>query len=138
MQSIQPINDYILTGEGDLVEILIQTGNPNLNSHELVELLEWIRSYNQQAGDQRNVEVVGFIDITPDYPLSALIEFLSSVDPQKIDDVNDKLSCFTRFSPHWFMYMDLDHEEKSECANSVREVHASLVENRNTYVTASS
>ena len=138
LQAIQPINEYILTGNGDLEEILIQTGITSLKIHEVLDLFEWMRSHNQETTVENQVEIIGFIEITPEYPISSVIDFLSIVDPNRIDDVKDMLSCFTSHSPNWFMYMEVAHEQKNDCANSVRDIYGLLIENQSAYEALSS
>jgi erythromycin esterase len=55
----QPINDYILTGKGDLATVLTGQGYTAWDTEEFSSLLDWLRSYNQKVPDERKVRFYG-------------------------------------------------------------------------------
>lgn len=56
--SMQPINDYLLTGKGDLTQTLTAMGL--YNSEELLHLFQWLKEYNQTKATDEKIEVIGF------------------------------------------------------------------------------
>ena len=55
----QPINEYVLSGKGDLPSLLTGQGYVVWDTQEMVALLEWMRRYNQTVPDGRKVKFYG-------------------------------------------------------------------------------
>ncbi|MBY0506676.1 MAG: erythromycin esterase family protein [Bryobacteraceae bacterium] len=73
------LNDYVLTGEGDPAKLLKGLNNPLLDTEEVLEMIRWIRAYNQ-AGRGR-VEFVGFDMQDPTVAMENVQRFLAEADP---------------------------------------------------------
>ncbi|WP_373517880.1 erythromycin esterase family protein [Pricia sp.] len=55
----QPINDYILTGKGDLAKALTNQGYMPWDTEEFLAMLDWMRAYNQKVSDEEKVKFYG-------------------------------------------------------------------------------
>jgi len=55
----EPINDYILSGKGDLYSALAQQGYSVWNTEEFADLLIWLKEYNRKVSDERKVHFYG-------------------------------------------------------------------------------
>ena len=55
----EPINDYILSGKGDLYSALSQQGYSVWDTEEFADLLMWLREYNRKVSDERKVHFYG-------------------------------------------------------------------------------
>ncbi len=55
----EPVNDYILSGNGDLYSALTQQGYSVWDTEEFADLLMWLREYNRKVSDERKVHFYG-------------------------------------------------------------------------------
>lgn len=55
-----PINDYVLYGKGNVHEVVSGQGFGIWNTLEVVEMVEWMRTYNQTVPDEKKVRFLGF------------------------------------------------------------------------------
>lgn len=58
----QPINDYILTGKGDLATVLTGQGYMGWDTEEFSAMLDWMQTYNQNVPDEKKIRFYG-IDV---------------------------------------------------------------------------
>lgn len=58
----KPINDYILTGRGELAEVLTAQGYMAWDTEEFTSLLYWMRAFNEKAPEGRKLRFYG-IDV---------------------------------------------------------------------------
>ncbi len=72
------INDYIQTGNGDPKEALAGIYFWTWNTHEVLDLIEWMRAYN--ASHPKKLQFVGFDAQTPDVAARNVDAFLAKVD----------------------------------------------------------
>lgn len=56
---IEPLNDYVLHGTGDVNEALTAQGYIAWDTEEITAMMEWIRGHNSRVNDERKVQVVG-------------------------------------------------------------------------------
>lgn len=54
------INKYILSGKGDIYYALASQGLLVWNTEEIINMIEWLRDYNQTVPDDRKVRFMGF------------------------------------------------------------------------------
>lgn len=54
------INDYVLRGKGDAHTALASQGFWTWDTEEVIDLIEWMRAYNQTVPDERKVQFYGF------------------------------------------------------------------------------
>ena len=55
----QPINEYVLSGKGDLPSLLTGLWYVVWDTEEMIALLDWMRRYNQTVPDERKVKFYG-------------------------------------------------------------------------------
>lgn len=58
----EPINDYILTGEGDRDSVLTGQGYVPWDTEEFSAMLDWLKAHNQRVPDEKKVRFYG-IDV---------------------------------------------------------------------------
>jgi erythromycin esterase len=83
------INDYVHTGKGELTEIL-RGYHP-----EVLDLVQWMRAYNEDPSHPRKVSFYGF-DIVDAGPMAKdnVAQYMQKVDPQAAKQVADNYSCY--------------------------------------------
>ena len=55
----EPINDYILTGKGNLATVLTNQKYTAWDTEEFSAMLDWMRNYNQKVPDEKKVRFYG-------------------------------------------------------------------------------
>lgn len=55
----EPINDYLLTGQGDVRSALTRQGYVAWDNEEFLAMLEWLRAYNRTVPNDRKVRFYG-------------------------------------------------------------------------------
>jgi erythromycin esterase len=76
------INDYILYGKGDAYTALFSQGLAVWKTEEIIDLIEWMRSYNKTVNDDKKVKVRG-LDIRVNYVgdnFEIIEDYLKKVD----------------------------------------------------------
>lgn len=134
------LDRYVRTGEGDAEVLLSGLYFWTWNTESVLEMIEWIRSYNQTGGD------VGFYGNDMQYPGMALhnVEgFIGEVDPDRSAEVEGLLACLGDYAngPNGQFpstrYGDLTGGERSACAEDLEAVRALMVDNAAVYEGAS-
>ena len=77
------INDYILYGKGDAYSALGSQGLAVWDTEEIIDLIEWLKNYNQSVPEEMRVKLRGF-DFRENYPgnnFTLIKNYLRKVDP---------------------------------------------------------
>ena len=126
------INDYVHTGKGELTEIL--KGYPA----EVLDLVQWIRVYNEDPSHPRKVSYYGF-DIVDAGPMAQnnVTQYVQKVDPQAAKQVEDSYSCYPANSEacrtklqvvyDWFAQHQSDYSAKSSPEEFSLALHSARV-----------
>jgi len=80
------INNYILYGKGDAHTALGSQGLMVWDTEEIIDLIEWLRKYNQSVQEEKKVSIIG-LDIRCNYigdNFADIQHFINKVDPQNI------------------------------------------------------
>lgn len=78
------INNYILYGKGDVYTALGSQGLMVWNTEEIIDLIEWLRKYNQSVPEEKKVIIRG-LDIRCNYVgnnFSTIKNYINKIDPR--------------------------------------------------------
>jgi erythromycin esterase len=75
------VNDHVLNGKGDPANALARLETWTWDTEEVLELIRWMRRYNQDPKHSRKVKFYGFDMQFPVVAAQALIRYLKEVDP---------------------------------------------------------
>ena len=78
MPETRRLNEYVLTGRGDVHAALAGLYFPYWNSREVLDIVDWIRAYN--ASGKGRVELWGFDMQTPGVAMDSVRAFVSELD----------------------------------------------------------
>jgi erythromycin esterase len=78
MAATEKINHYLLTGKGDVKKLLAQLGFWTWNTEEVLDLLVWMRMYNQKSTTK--IRIVGIDMQLPEASLTTLQQFSDQRD----------------------------------------------------------
>jgi len=92
----QVVNDYVLNGTGTAEEAVRAIGFAIYRTQEMVDLVEWIRQYNQSVAAEEQIHFYGFDMQRYDHNIRGLLAYLEQVDPEVVEpdraglaDLND-------------------------------------------------
>ncbi|HIP70907.1 MAG TPA: erythromycin esterase family protein, partial [Anaerolineae bacterium] len=138
------INRYVRTGEGNPEELLAGLHFWITNTEELLAMIEWMRSHNQNPGDAPQVSFYGLDMQFPAMPMGIVIDYFEQIDPEKVSLVNELYACFQPYANYYNnkdttkAYNDLPGEEKALCGENLQQVSDILANNQETYQASSS
>jgi erythromycin esterase len=76
------LNDYVLTGKGDPIELLEGLHFWTCNSQEVLDMVRWMRRYNADAAHTNKVKFFGFDMQFTEAAASNVAAFLRRVEPE--------------------------------------------------------
>ncbi len=80
----QPINDYVLYGKGNCLEVLSGQGYVVWDTEEMVATLNWLRTHNQTVPDEKRVKFYG-IDIKHnEYGKKSVLNYLHKIASERL------------------------------------------------------
>jgi erythromycin esterase len=135
------INDYVLSGEGNVKELLAGLQYWPWNTQEMLDLIEWIRDYNAQRGGAPPVRFSGFDMQNAKLALNDLHSYLQMVDPDAATLAEANTGCFHPYMDYTFQqveYAQLGADTKAACRQDLQAVYDSLSAQQATYEARSS
>jgi erythromycin esterase len=95
MAETEALNEYVLTGRGNLDQVLADMFAPMYRSDELRELFTWMRDFNKTS--RKKLQVKGICSSQLPYSFASLRTALKKVDPPAAKELNDQvLKMFSR------------------------------------------
>ncbi len=77
------VNDYVLNGKGDPAAALAGMYFWTWNTEEVLDMIRWMRAYNEDPAHDKKVQFLGFDMQTTPVAVSNVDEYLEKVDPQE-------------------------------------------------------
>jgi erythromycin esterase len=81
----QAINDYVLEGKGDLAALLTAQGYVVWDIEEILEMLDWLHSYNKAVKPEKKVHFLGMDLWHNEYGREKVIDYLRNFVPEMVD-----------------------------------------------------
>ena len=104
--SCQPINDYVLYGEGDRETVLTGQWYVVWDTEEMAAMLDWMRAYNQTVPDERKVKFYG-VDINRnENGRQAVLDYLRKVDPDSSTNTEPLFAALAVEESKWSRRID--------------------------------
>lgn len=132
------VNEYVHTGEGVPTELLAGLQSWTLNTQEVLDMILWMRSHNQNPGNAPRVNFRGFDMQSSSMAIDNVIAFFHSVNPETEKEVETLYAPFRPHANDEESYSGLPLQTKSQCRTNLQRVHEMLQENRAMYEAASS
>jgi erythromycin esterase len=129
------VNDYVLTGKGDAARVLADLGN--WNTEEVLELLRWMRRYNEDPKHPRKLSFHG-VDMQSTVVASRSVgDYLARVDEPFAKVVRERLAPLA-VPKKWFQNVrTMSTEDKQALAAFLQEVADRFDARKRLYVRAS-
>ncbi len=132
------VNDYVFTGQGDPAERLEGLYFWTWNTQEVLDMILWMRTHNEDPGDAPTVSFLGFDMQFPGMAMDNLIAYLEQVDPNAVEQVTASYSCFYRYRDMPREYTTVPSETQAECRASLQAVYDKLSQRQADYEALSS
>jgi len=136
-----PINAYVQTGQGTVDDALALgglVGRDWMDTYEVVGLLKWMRAHNKGAEQDALLSFRTFDFDETRRPLEVVLDYVRDVDPDRLEQVEEKLECYARGLAQYGLYASLDAEALARSRQGVEAVHDLLLEREDAYRAASS
>ena len=78
------INDYVLSGTGDLSQALATYGAWTWDTKEVREMIEWMRDFNKTVPEQKKVRFLGYDPDSDKYGGEVVTSYLKLVAPGRV------------------------------------------------------
>lgn len=137
MEDVAPINDYILTNQGELWRLLSSL-DEHWRAPEVLDLIKWLRAHHASPGSARRVTLVGFDFQNAAQAMRAVENYLSKVDPDAQKLAHERYHCFRTVRADYSDYAQWPVIEQVECQQKLQQVYDDLQRQRAAYEAASS
>jgi erythromycin esterase len=139
------VNRYVLTGEGDPAKLLANLYFWTWNTQEVLDLIKWMRRWNETALADRRVQFVGFDMQFPGAAMDTVTEFVQRVDPTSLSYVGGRYACLALYRNHGRVFIRsaaqygaLSAPQKDACKTGLHEVLAFIDDRQASFEAASS
>jgi len=132
------VNDYVHSGMGDPAKLLAGLHFWTWNTQEVLDMILWMRSHNENPKGLPKVSFHGFDMQYPQMAMDNVVNYLKKVDPPEAQRAEFLYSCFRPYQNRPGDYINASAETKSECQKNVQEVYDLLKENQKKYEELSS
>lgn len=136
------INRYVHTGEGDPAVLLSNLYFWTWNTQEVLDLILWMRAYNQTVPDDQEVSFYGFDLQYPRVAMADVEAYLDRADPVAADSARRYYSCYhqyeDRLAAAFPNYAQLSAEIRASCRAGVTAAYALVQRRADALVAASS
>ena len=132
----QLVDEYVQTGAGNAAQVLDGLGYWVWNTQELLDLIEWMRTHNENPGEAPAITFNGFDMQMPARPMDNVIAYVERVGPNAADEMETYYGCFRQHGD--LDYYDRSIEIKRECRDGLQAVYDHLLAHQVTYEAASS
>lgn len=86
------VNDYVLNGTGDPAQLLAGLYFWTWNTEEVLQMIRWMRSYNQDPRHVKKIKFFGFDMQVTGLAVSNVISYFQNVDPSEAAVASEMLS----------------------------------------------
>jgi erythromycin esterase len=106
----QPLNDYIVSGVGDLEVALTDQHYVVWDIEEMAALVEWLRRHNSDIPDARKVNLHGVDFSYNENGRKAVLGYLSRVAPERVDRVAALYRALAEEEAKWPVRIDTESQ----------------------------
>ncbi|UQA58492.1 erythromycin esterase family protein [Polyangium aurulentum] len=132
MPDSRPVNEYVLTGKGDPVAVVAGMGFWTWNTEEVIDLVRWMRKYNEDPAHTRKLRFYGFDVQAPASGARVLLDDIRRLDPAYLPEATKLLAPIdSDFEAS--ILKDLSTAEVQAIADGVERVIKHIDENKDAY-----
>lgn len=132
------LNDYVHGGSGDPAALLKGLYFWTWNTREVLDLIRWMRGYNDRRGSAPAVSFLGFDMQYPRMAMDDAIAYLRTVDPAAADRATALYEPFRPYQASIGGYALADVDVRARCRANIGKVYTDLDDQQVAYERASS
>jgi erythromycin esterase len=116
----EPLNDYVMSGRGDLPTLLTQQGYIPWDIEEFTAFLQWLRAHNQNKADEQKVRLYGVDMSNNRHGRERMLGVLRDRAPALVGEAERLFARIAAVEEHWpAMVTDADRQVLKEAAVSL-------------------
>lgn len=132
----EPLNDYVLTGKGEVKALLENNGHDIWYTQEILDLIEWIHAYNARQDQAQQVHFAGFDCGYQDRSsLEQIVQYIQAVDPEQSEHV---AQLYDMIATESSLPQLPDLSVRQQIREAAEQVCVLLTEHENAYIARSS
>jgi erythromycin esterase len=123
------VNTYVLTGAGDPKKLLSDLYFWTWNTQEVLDMILWMRQWNQTAAPDRQVQFLGFDMQFPGAAMDTVTNFVGRVDAQDAAVVQSRMACMVPYRNHGAIlgqsatvYLKSELTDQNACRDGLQQV----------------
>ena len=138
------INDYLLYGQGNLDNIMLDMPGWFLwDTHEMEEIFKWLREFNENHNKDEKVKFYGIDIVAPNYALDQIFKYLQKTDKPYYDKIKNRNFARDIINDNnWPVslqrYSELSGKEKRILSDNYKNLMQHIKQNKNRYISRSS
>ncbi len=134
--AVVPLDRWVRTGDGDPVALLAALELWSINTREMLDLLRWLRAYNERRSAAPVVGLAGFDARSPNRAAALVLAYIGDVDPAAAPDFATAYTPLSTYDAG--AYARATPEARARGRAGVGRAHATLLARRAVYEGASS
>ena len=139
------MNQYVLNGVGDPKKLLSNLYFWTWDTQEVLDMIQWMRSWNSTAPANQRVQFLGFDMQFPGAAMDSVAAFIARFDPPRSTMVSSSYACLVpfrnngaRFVNSLTQYAAQSASTKASCAAGLQQVYNAIDSSKTAYTAASS
>jgi erythromycin esterase len=139
------MNQYVLNGVGDPKKLLSGLYFWTWDTQEVLDMIQWMRSWNSTAPSNQRVQFLGFDMQFPGAAMDSVAAFIARVDPSRSAMVSSNYACLVPYRNHGASFVNSltqyaaqSASTKASCAAGLQQVYNAIDSSRTVYTAASS
>ncbi|MDQ3707223.1 MAG: erythromycin esterase family protein [Chloroflexota bacterium] len=129
----EAVNEYVHGGQGTAEAALRSMDYWTWRSTEVLDMIKWVRAYNDDPAHTRKVSFRGFDMQEVGKPAALVLNYLRKVDPGQVENATALYSCITVYGGYQPGYRDRPEGNKAECRANLESVRRLIEERRAEY-----
>ena len=131
------VNDYVLNGTGDPARALKGMYFWTWDTQEVLEMIRWMRRYNEDPRHPRKLKFYGFDMQFPSVAADRVLEYLRRVDPESVPAATRVLAPLRR-KDAMYSYPRRGADYRESIASGLARLLRQFTENKRLYISRSS
>jgi erythromycin esterase len=127
------INDYVQTGVGDPASLIKGIHSSFLNTQEVLDMVRWVRQYNQSAANGPKVGFYGIDILYPRMAMDNVVAYLQRIDVSASRTADSLYAIFRPYQDNPQSFVNAPDSVKSLSAWNLQVVYEHVLENQSNY-----
>jgi erythromycin esterase len=129
------IDQYVLTGQGDPTQALKGQGPWPWITQEMIDLVNWMRSYNNDSTHLQKLHFFGFDMQDGGVEMDQVLAYLQPIDPQAATNLTQLFAPYRPFTYDGGLnnYFTASASVHTQCHTNIQQAYQWMVDHQSTY-----